>query len=579
MTHFPLRSFVLAVLGATACTQSPAPNMNEDMAAMPDMATAGGGMNCDDSAVAQDGADDPFYPQQWHLKNSGAGGVDLNIGTTWDSNRGDRVLVAVVDDGVEIRHEDLAINTKESGGLNFWNGMAGYAASMTDPTPTTQPTGGAPAHGTAVAGIIAGRDKNGLGVRGVAPRACVAGVNLIATGTNNSLQEAQAMKHRLAEMSVSNNSWGSTDGLGRTDGGSMEWANSIVDGITQGRGGKGIVYLWAAGNGAKTNEAMTSGFETDNSNYDGQANDPNVLSICGVMDDGHRVNYSERGANLWVCGFSQRTTYDTDNRGTVTTDISAMQGYNARMPAAGTGLMGNDFANGNYTQGFNGTSSATPTVAGVVALIVKENPNLGWRDVRMILAESATKNDASNADWQTNQGTRVSGAGGYNINHNYGFGLANVSAAIALAKTWTNLPARATSYDSGLRTPGSAFADNNTTGAMDAVAVTGSPITRIEAIEVILTATGDIGDLDVRLTGSGGTESRLAEPHDCFANAMSMTPQMCGQAYAGWRMSTNRHLGETANQTWTLRVSDRRTGRTSGGTLTSWQLKIHGRAG
>ena len=68
----------------------------------------------------------------------------------------------------------------------------------------------------------------------------------------------------MAEMSVSNNSWGSTDGLGRTDGGSMEWANSIVDGITQGRAGKGIVYPWAAGNGAKSNEAMTSGFETDN---------------------------------------------------------------------------------------------------------------------------------------------------------------------------------------------------------------------------------------------------------------------------------------------------------------------------
>ena len=55
-------------------------------------------MNCDDSAVGQDGADDPFYAQQWHLKNTGAGGETWNLGTTWDSNRGDRVLVAVVDD-------------------------------------------------------------------------------------------------------------------------------------------------------------------------------------------------------------------------------------------------------------------------------------------------------------------------------------------------------------------------------------------------------------------------------------------------------------------------------------------------
>lgn len=576
MTHFPLRSFVLAVLGATACTQSPATNMNEDMA-------TNAMLNCDDSAIAQDGADDPFYPQQWHLKNTGAGGADLNIGNTWDSNRGDRVLVAVVDDGVEIRHEDLAVNTKDSGGLNFWNGMAGFATSTTDPTPTTQPASGAPAHGTAVAGLIAGRDKNGIGVRGVAPRACLAGINLIAVSTSNAVQEAQAMRHRLTEMSVSNNSWGSTDSLGTTNGGSMEWVNAIADGVSQGRAGKGIVYLWAAGNGANGTEAMTTGFETDNSNYDGQANDPNVAAICGLMDDGHRVNYSERGANLWVCGFSQRTTYDTDNRGTVTTDISAMQGYNARMPAAATTVTGKDFDNGNYTQGFNGTSSATPTVAGVVALILKENPNLGWRDVRMILAESATKNDAANAEWQTNQGTRVTGTGGYNINHNYGFGLANVSAAIALAKTWTNLPARAAAYDSGVRSPGTAFADNNATGAMDAVTVTGNAITRIEAIEVILTASGDIGDLDVRLTGSGGTESRLAEAHDCYSAPTGTMPAMlltsCGQTYMGWRMTTMRHLGETANQTWTLRVSDRRGGRSNGGTLTSWQLKIHGRAG
>lgn len=97
---------------------------------------------------------------------------------------------------------------------------------------------------------------------------------------------------------------------------------------------------------------------------------------------------------------------------------------------------------------------------------------------------------------------------------------------------------------------------------------------------MFLTATGDIGDLDVRLTGSEGTESRLAEAHDCFTGQNAETPEAtCAREYTGWRFSTMRHLGESANQTWTLRVSDRRAGRANGGRLTSWRLVIHGRAG
>jgi subtilisin-like proprotein convertase family protein len=167
---------------------------------------------------------------------------------------------------------------------------------------------------------------------------------------------------------------------------------------------------------------------------------------------------------------------------------------------------------------------------------------------------------------------------GYNINHSYGFGLVDAGAAMALAATWTNLPPQAALYESPVRMPGTAFADNSPLGVTDSIQVSGSAISRIEAIEVILAATGDIGDLDVRLVGSAGTESRLAEPHNCYAKQGNAVPQLCGQQYSGWRMTTMRHLGESANQTWTLRVSDRRAGRTSGGLLTAWQLKIHGRA-
>jgi subtilisin family serine protease len=463
-----IRLFAVAA-GLGACSPS-TPMDTADMSTngMPDLSTPPSGANCDESPAQADGAEDPFLALQWHLKNA-QGGVDLNLGNTWESNRGDGILVAVVDDGVELRHEDLAVNMKAGGSLNFWAGQEGFPASATDPTPQNPAKGDPPAHGTAVAGLIAGRDRNGLGIRGIAPRACLSGINLIATGGNTPIQEAQAMNHRMAEMGLSNNSWGSTDGLGRPDGGSMEWSDAIACGLTTGRGGKGTIYLWAAGNGAKTTVAANTGFEADNSNLDGQANDPGVLAICGVMDDGKRVNYSERGANLWVCGFSETTTYDNDNRGTTSTDLSGMQGYNARAAAAGTTIDGRDYQNGNYTQGFNGTSAATPTVAGVVTLILKQNPALTWRDVRLILAESARQNDPTNGEWQINKGTRVSGQGGYRINHNYGFGLADVSAALQLARTWTLLPPRAASFDSGVKAAGAAFTDNNTTGAQDSI--------------------------------------------------------------------------------------------------------------
>jgi subtilisin-like proprotein convertase family protein len=152
---------------------------------------------------------------------------------------------------------------------------------------------------------------------------------------------------------------------------------------------------------------------------------------------------------------------------------------------------------------------------------------------------------------------------------------------VARAATWTNVGPQVAAYDSGEQMAGGvAFNDNDMAGATNAITVTGSPIERIEYVSVYLTETGgDVGDLDVRLEGSGGTASLLAEPHNCFASNREMNPlPLCGGAYGGWRFGSARHLGESANQTWTVRVSDRRQGNTAGGTLVSWRLVIEGRA-
>jgi subtilisin family serine protease len=85
------------------------------------------------------------------------------------------------------------------------------------------------------------------------------------------------------------------------------------------------------------------------------------------------------------------------------------------------------------TSTFGGTSAAAPLVAGVVALILEANPNLGWRDIQQIFVNTSRITDPNDVDWVTN-------GGGYHHNHKYGFGLVDASAATAAAATHVNLP-------------------------------------------------------------------------------------------------------------------------------------------
>jgi subtilisin family serine protease len=155
---------------------------------------------------------------------------------------------------------------------------------------------------------------------------------------------------------------------------------ALADAVTLGRGGKGTVFLWAGGNG---------NYNGDDSNYDGWAASPYAIAVSAIGDDGEAAPYSEPGANILVCAPSNGGT-----QGVTTTDITGSTGYNA-----GTG---SDYANGDYTNSFGGTSSATPAVAGVVALMLQANPNLGYRDVQEILMRSATTNDPNDGGWVTN---------------------------------------------------------------------------------------------------------------------------------------------------------------------------------
>lgn len=471
--------------------------------------------------------EDPLYPYQWHLKNTGevrgtVAGNDINVEPVWPSYRGsaDQIL-CIVDDGLEIAHADLAANIVP--GLS-WD----FVRQQADPTSGD--------HGTACGGVAAARGFNGIGVRGVAPEAGLCGHRIIDGRAKQDAVEAEAESMGRDRIGAYSNSWGPYDDGQRIEAPRKLTAAAMTQGISDGRGGKGVLYVWAGGNG------LTAG---DNSNYDGYANWRYTIAVGASTSAGKQSYYSERGANLCVNAPSSGGT----DKGIATVDRTGPIGYNKE------GVQEGNFADLDFTNDFGGTSSACPAVAGVCALVLQANPNLGWRDVKQILMTTASKNDPADADWTTN-------AAGYHVNHKYGFGRVDAAAAVEAAAAWTNLAPEVASE--GTASPRLAIP---TGGQEVSSTITLTRGIVIESVEVYFTADhGNWGDLSVVLTSPSGTSSVLAEKHDTSRSS---------SRYNEWRFGSERYLGEMSAGDWTLTVRDLG-GATTGGTFTAWTLVAYG---
>ena len=169
-------------------------------------------------------------------------------------------------------------------------------------------------------------------------------------------------------------------------------------GATRGLDGKGVLYVFAAGNGHEIGQ---------HPNLTGTRNSYLQTLACAVDSDGIREYYSEIDYVLWVCAPSANITTDNLNR---------------------------------YRQDFGGTSAAAPIVSGVAALVRSANPSLTWRDVKLILAGSARKTDPDNAGWEEGALKYGSDTERYSYNPEYGFGVVDATAAVELAQDWTTLP-------------------------------------------------------------------------------------------------------------------------------------------
>ena len=338
-------------------------------------------------------------PNQWHLKRALIGGQTIDqhasVEAAWQLSVGNGITIAVIDDGFDLGHREFSSSDKIVAPKDV-------SRDSDDPRP-----GLGDNHGTACAGVACADGNGTPGASGVAPSAKLMPIRLASN--LGSIDEAEAFYHAADNgADVISCSWGPVDGKwwDPTD----PQHNSVVPlpdstrlaldyCIEQGRGGKGCVITWAAGNG------------NESADNDGYASYEKVISVAACNDQGKKSDYSDFGNSVW-CSFPSSQGDGGLTPGIWTVDRRGGSGYN---PGA---LQLGDAA-GNYTNDFGGTSSACPGAAGVAALILSVNPELTWDQVRKILADTADKIDNAGGGYDAKGHSKL-----------YGYGMLNAKSAV-----------------------------------------------------------------------------------------------------------------------------------------------------
>lgn len=545
---------------------------------------------------------DPLKQHQWHLKNTGqasfagAGGLsgeDMHLTQTIKKRiLGQNVRIAISDSGIYDAHRGLSPNMIAGASRNYMNDYGTTGTWLGSPSPdTSEPEN---AHGTAVAGLAAERGWLGFGARGVAPLAKLAGFLFIQAQdhlTSIGYSNAGFLDQFTGDFDIFNYSWGDYQcSFLEYD---ADYFTKLKSGVTNLRGGKGAIYLKAAGNeywGYATDcdsNADPDAYYLGNTNFSEEAVSPYITLIAAVNAKGRSSSYSSPGSGIWVSaaggeyGYSSTTSSDASilQPALVTTDFV---GCSSGMKSGAH----NDFDSGlapntscEHTAAMNGTSGATPVASGAVALMLSANPNLTWRDVKHILASTAdqvhstagaTVHPTTGYDLTgyTYQDGWVTNAAGYKFHNWYGFGRINVDAAVAMAQNYTaNLgtfketnTGTTWKYDSGtlnLAVPGGVAG-----GVARAQAVTENYT--IEAVQVQVSATSCIGNLGIELTSPSGTKSIVMNINS-FIPDSSMDSHM---------FLTNAFYGEKSAGNWTMRLIGGASGCDT--TWKSWQLNVLG---
>src|SRR4051812_14988049 len=262
---------------------------------------------------------DSYFTNQWYLDQRDPDGVrvgpDLNVRGAWSKTKGEGVVIAICDVGVEMTHRDLAANVLPNLSFDFEIGVTnGFHRSDQD-------VFGTPAAGLVVAAL------NGVGTVGVAPGAKLA--SWIVYPTNSLPGRTVILPDKLARaftyesnvVQIQLHNWTEfRNGLGLFGETTVE-SESISNAVNFGRDGKGTIIVKPVGD--RNYDAETLTWTGRNANDDSFISDPRVIAVGTARIDGRIATYSERGACVLVAGLGGDfydgfpTLFTTDRTGTL----------------------------------------------------------------------------------------------------------------------------------------------------------------------------------------------------------------------------------------------------------------------
>jgi subtilisin family serine protease len=285
------------------------------------------------------------------LKNPGQKDADIGALLAWGKTQGsDKVVVAVLDSGVDYTHQDLVANMwsrpdavpeytdDELGRIDDIHGFDADADAG-DPMDDN-------GHGTHCAGVIGAEGDNGIGIAGINWNVSIMPLKFLGRGgfgsTANAIKAinyAIDRKQHGVNVRVINASWGSTS-----------YSRALEDAI-RAAGEQGILFVAAAGNSSTDNDKRAH----YPSNYDL----PNVISVAALDRTDSMASFSNYGVKTVHIAAPGREIVST--------------------------WLGNAFREAS------GTSMAAPHVAGVAALVLAQEPNMSMAKLRERLLSTVDK--------------------------------------------------------------------------------------------------------------------------------------------------------------------------------------------
>ncbi|KAG6814587.1 hypothetical protein H0H92_000116 [Tricholoma furcatifolium] len=480
-----------------------------------------------DEVSAHFGIEDPMFSKQWHLVNNEYPEHMMNVTPVWEMGyTGKGVISSLVDDGLDYTSDDLKDNFDADNSYDF-----------NDHEPLPTPKKFDDHHGTRCAGQVAAVKNRACGI-GIAYESKVAGVRILS-GPISDVDEAAALNFGYHNVSIYSCSWGPPDNGQSMEGPGYLIKKAVVNGINNGRDGKGSIFVFASGNGAASG---------DQCNFDGYTNSIYSVTVSSVDYKGLHPYYSEPCAANMIVAYSS---------------------------GSGKHIVTTDKGKNECTQSHGGTSAAAPNAVGVFALALEARPELTWRDIQYLCVETARLINPDDPDWERT-------ASGRSYSYKYGFGVLDAGRYVEAALTWPLVKPQAWFETPAVQLEGGTMdEDENYVGGQfiweggvtSTITITQEMLEEynFESLEHINVKVWidhkTRGDVEVRLTSPNGIESVLATKR---------AGDRANTGYPGWKFMTVKHWGENPVGDWTIKVTDQETPETSNGTFLGWNMKFWG---